>query len=222
MKLLIIDDDHETAATLVDELSDHFTVDVAFNGEDAEYLLSVHSYDLLLLDYILPDTNGLELCKKIRQKEIRIPILMLTGENSIDKKVSALNTGTDDYLTKPYSIEELIARIRALLRRSNTTIKTNALLVDDLSINLDTKVVQRAGKEIPLRRKEFDILEYLMRNPGRVISREMLLDQVWDSSHDSLTNIIDVHINSLRDRVDKPFPKKLIKTVHGFGYKIQG
>lgn len=220
MRILIIEDDQETALTLKDELKKYFTIELAFNAEDGEYQASVNEFDLILLDYLLPDSNGLTVLKNLRQIGVDTPVLMLTGESSITKKIEAFNQGSDDYLTKPYSMEELLARIRALLRRAGGNINSNTLIVGDLILDLNDKTVRREETQIQLRRKEFDILEYLMRNAGRVLSREMIINHVWDSANESITNIIDVHIKYLRDRIDKPFHKKMIRTVHGFGYKL--
>jgi DNA-binding response OmpR family regulator len=150
-----------------------------------------------------------------------MPILMLTGQAETEKKVLALDAGADDYLVKPFKIEELLARIRALLRRHPTALTSNTLSIDSLILDPSRKIVKRNEDNIVLRRKEFDLLEYLMRNNGRVITREMIVDNIWDSNHESVTNVVDVHIKYLRDKIDKPYKKKLIKTVHGVGYKIE-
>lgn len=221
MRILIIEDDKETAQTLKEELGKYFVVELALSGEDGEYKSQINNYDLIILDYILPDINGLEVCIKIRANRIHTPILMLTGQQEMQKKVEALNSGADDYLTKPFSFDELLARIRAILRRGPKTLTSNNISVGDLILDLHRKIVKRKGVSIFLRRKELYILEYLMRNQGKVITREMILDHVWDSMSDSLTNTIDVHIKYLRDSVDKPFDKKLIKTIYGLGYKIE-
>ena len=150
-----------------------------------------------------------------------MPILMLTGQSETEKKVLALDAGADDYLVKPFRFEELLARIRALLRRNTVTLTSNILSIDNLTLDPAKKTVKRNEDNITLRRKEFSLLEYLMRNNGRVITREMILDHIWESTNDSVTNVVDVHIKYLRDKVDKPYKKKLIKTVHGVGYKIE-
>lgn len=221
MRILLIDDDRQIAQSVKDKLKEFFTIEIALNGEQAEYKIQIGNYDLFIIDWFLPDTNGLALCQKIRQASLTAPILMLTGNAEIEKKVMALDAGADDYLTKPFSFEELLARVRALLRRQPKDLLAPVLAVDDLTFDLAKRVVKREGSVIPLRRKELYLLEYLMRNNGQVLTREMILDHIWDSNNDSLTNIVDVHIKYLRDKIDKPFKKKLIKTVHGLGYKIE-
>lgn len=221
MKLLLIEDDKDMAESISTQLSDDYVVELAFSGEMAEYQLEVSPYDLIILDLNLPDTEGLELCQKIRKNNIATPILVLTGNDNPHKKVSLLDAGSDDYLTKPFNIEELKARIRTLLRRAAPTQLTNIISIADLTIDLNRRYVTRGNTSINLRRKEFFLLEYLARNAGQVITREMILDHVWENDDDPITNIIDVHIKYLRDRIDKPFPQKLIKTVHGMGYKLE-
>jgi DNA-binding response OmpR family regulator len=221
MKLLFIEDDKELAETLKEELENYFTVDLAFSGEEGEYAAFVNGYDVIVIDYNLPGINGIEVCKKIRESRIAIPILMLTGEVEVAKKIDALNSGVDDYLTKPFVFGELLARIKALLRRPPQTLYSNIISVGDLIIDIDNQHVSRNGKPITLRKKEFHLLEYLARNVGRVITRDMILDHVWESIEEPVTNTVDVHIKYLRDHIDKEFDKKLIKTVHGMGYKLE-
>ena len=222
MKLLFIEDDKELAETLKEELENYFTVDLAYSGEEGEYTSFVNGYDVIIIDYNLPGINGIEVCRKIRESRIATPILMLTGEDEVTKKIEALNSGVDDYLTKPFVFGELLARIKALLRRPPQTMHSNIISISDLVIDLDDQKVSRNGKHISLRKKEFHLLEYLARNVGRVITREMILDHVWESVEEPVTNTIDVHIKYLRDHIDKEFDKKLIKTVHGMGYKLEG
>lgn len=221
MKVLLIEDDKQTAETIRDELKDYYAVDVVFTGEDGEYQASVNEYDVIVLDIVLPDMNGVEVCKKIRESGIKTPVLMLTGKVDTKDKVEALDSGADDYLTKPFKFAELLARIRALMRRIPSTIDATQLCVGKLSLDLPANKVKHKGEVVPLRRKEFGLLEYLMRNVGHTLTRSMILEHVWDSGTDPITNTVDVHINYLRDKVDKPFGTKLIKTVHGLGYKIE-
>lgn len=221
VKILVIEDDRQTAETIRDVMKDYYAVDIAYSGEDGEYQASVNEYDVIVLDVMLPDMDGVEVCKKIRENEINTPIIMLTGKTEIKDKVTALDSGADDYLTKPFKFAELLARIRALMRRTPNTLDSNTLSVGKLSLDIGANVVRRNNKNIPLRRKEFGLLEYLMRNKGRVLTRGMILEHVWDSDTDPITNTVDVHINYLRDKVDKPFPTQLIKTIHGLGYKIE-
>ena len=221
MKVLVIEDDKQTAETIRDGMKDYYAVDVALTGEDGEYQASVNDYDAIVLDIVLPGMNGVEVCKKIRENGIKTPILMLTGKVDTKDKVTALDSGADDYLTKPFKFAELLARIRALMRRIPSTLDSTSLSVGDLSLDVSTNKVMYKDKAIPLRRKEFGLLEYLMRNAGQTLTRGMILEHVWDSSTDPITNTVDVHINYLRDKVDRPFGTKLIKTAHGLGYKIE-
>ncbi len=220
MKLLVIEDDKVTAFTIRDGLSKHFLVDIALSAKESEKKMQNEIYDVIVIDMILSDANGIDICRKIRKEGLSTPILMLTGQSEIRRKVQALDSGADDYLIKPFAMEELIARINALSRRSLSTLPSNILSVGDLTLDLSTKVVKRNNKVIPIRKKELYILEYLMRNKGQVVTREMILDHVWDSDVEAATNFIDVHIRNLREKIDKPFHKKLIKTAHGFGYKL--
>ena len=171
------------------------------------------------MDIGLPDKNGIELCKHIRSKCINTPIIMLTGVDDTKHKVEALNSGADDYVTKPFHMEELSARVTAVLRRPQNMVK-KILSVDDLVLDLSNHRVTRDGKVIDLRRKEYDLLEYFMRNQSRVLTRDMICRSVWDDPANTFSNTVDVHIKSLRDKVDSPFSKKLIHTVSGIGYKI--
>lgn len=220
MKLLLIESDRKIASTIKQDLEDTYTFDLAFSGEDGEYQAHINEYDVIILDIDLPDMDGLEVCKILRESGIQVPILVL-GEADINRKISLLDWGADDYLTKPFDVNELKARVRTLLRRPPQISTPNLLLVGDLTIDLNKRQVIRREKEILLRRKEFYLLEYLARNVGRVITREMILDHIWESSEELITNIVDVHIKYLRDQVDRPFDKKLIKTVHGLGYKLE-
>jgi DNA-binding response OmpR family regulator len=221
MKILIIEDEKELARALKEQLKLEYAVDIVFSAEEAIFNTQEYEYDIIILDIGLPDKDGILLCKELRESGIKSSILMLTGEFAVAKKIEALDNGADDYLVKPFSFAELQARIRALLRRKSHTIRTSVLTVGDLSINLTDKTVKRGSKQIVLQRKEFQILEYFMRNPGKLITRSTLLEHIWESEVESVANIVDVHIKYLRDHVDRPFTKKLIKTVYGLGYKIE-
>jgi DNA-binding response OmpR family regulator len=221
MRILLIEDDKEMALTIKQELEKHFLVELAFRGKVGEDLALTNPYDLIILDNVLPDATGVEICKRLRAEQITTPILMLTGKAGVTDKVDALDNGVDDYVTKPFHFDELSARIRALLRRPPQNLESNIIIIGDLIIDLNKKLVTRGDKEISLRRKELYLLEYLARNVGRVITRDMILDHVWKSYDEPITNTIDVHIKYLRDRIDKEFDKKLIKTVHGIGYKLE-
>jgi DNA-binding response OmpR family regulator len=221
MKILIVEDDKQLAQLLKKQLKLEYAVDIAHSAEEAMYHVKEYEYDVIVLDIGLPDKNGVFLCRELREKDVKASILMLTGEFSINKKIESLDSGADDYLVKPFDIKELQARVRALMRRKSLHVRSSVLKVGDITINIIDKTVTRGAKEIPLQRKEFQILEYFMRNPGKLITRSTLLEHVWDSEVDSVANIVDVHIKYLRDRIDKPFPRKHIKTVYGLGYKME-
>jgi two-component system copper resistance phosphate regulon response regulator CusR len=220
MRILLVEDDQAMADLVADKIRHQYAVDVAPTGAQGEKLAHENDYDVVIIDYNLPDMDGVALCKNLRTSDIKTPVLMLTGRSEIKDKVSALDAGADDYLTKPFSFEELSARIRALLRRKADTLTQPVLTIEDLTLDLASSSVTRGGNKIELRRKELQLLEYLMRNKGRTLSRNMIVEHIWDSNSDPLTNTVDVHIKYLRDRIDKPYRKKLIKTVYGLGYKI--
>jgi len=222
MRLLAIEDDLDFGQSLVTAVRKHYAVDWAKSGKEGLKHVRENDYDLIVLDLGLPDLPGLELCQKIRSLGITTPILILTGQFAQSKdKVSALDCGADDYLIKPIDLDELKARLRALLRRAPTAIASNVLSADDLTLDPANRSVRRGQKNLQLRRKEFDLLEYLLRNRNRVVTRGMILEHVWDGQVDLFTNAIDVHIKYLRDKVDRPFSRPFIKTVHGLGYKLE-
>jgi DNA-binding response OmpR family regulator len=221
MKILIIEEEKEMAKNLQEKLIDNYIIDLAFSGEEGGSLMQVNEYDLILLDYRLPDIDGITVSRKIRKNNIKIPILMLATETGHSNEITALDAGVDDYITKPFLFEKLHAHIRALLRRSPNIFTSNILKLGDLSLDRVQKTVTRGKVKILLKRKEFQLLEYFMRNTGKVITREMILEHMWDHTADHLSNTIEVHIKYLRDQLDKPFKKKLLKTVHGFGYKME-
>ncbi len=220
MRILLIEDDRLTADTIAEKLRQQYAVDAVYTGKDGEVHANENEYDLLIIDYNLPDIDGVTVCRNLRRDDIRTPILILTGRTETHDKVNALDAGADDYLTKPFSFDELQARIRALMRRNTETLVPHTLTIEDLNLDTNTSTVTRAGRKIHLRRKELQLLEYLMRNRGRTLTRDMIVEHIWDSTSDPLTNTVDVHIKYLRDRIDKSFSKKLIKTVYGLGYKI--
>jgi DNA-binding response OmpR family regulator len=221
MKILVIEDEHRIAQAIKDGLEQEaYAVDVAYDGEDGYNAARVDEYDLILLDIMLPVMNGYEVCRKLRAMHIHTPILMLTARGQEEDVVAGLDCGADDYLAKPFSFEILLARIRALLRRPHDTIG-EVLHVADLTLNPNTKEVQRAGKPIALSTKEYSLLEYLMRNHGKVLSKNNIITHVWDFNSDILPNTVEVFITYLRAKVDKPFQgPPLIQTIRGFGYKI--
>jgi two-component system, OmpR family, response regulator len=221
MKLLIIEDEKDMADSLKERLETSYIVEVAYLGRKGIYKALKDNNDLIILDLVLPDMNGREVCRELRQNGISTPILILTGQSELGDKVTLLDTGADDYLVKPFEFPELLARIRALLRRRSVEMASKLITVGDLTMDLTDRIVKRSGEIIKLRRKEFDILEYLLLNRGRLITRSMLLNHVWESESEPFDNTVDVHIKYLRDRIDKPYGSRLIKTVHGLGYRIE-
>lgn len=220
MRILLVEDDRDFSSTLSEELSALYSVDACYAAKEALDLTYLNPYDAVILDIGLPDMSGIELCAKLRERGGTFPILMLTGQTHLRDKVNALNGGADDYLTKPFELPELIARIRALMRRPTQPLVDPELSVADLRLNPYSRIVTRQGRPVRLRRKEFDLLEFLLRNEPNVVTREMILEHVWDSNVNSFTNAVDVHISRLREVIDKPFNFSLIETVHGLGYRI--
>lgn len=220
MRILVIEDDKKVAAFLQKGLrEEQYAVDVCRNGEDAVYEAQVNPYDVIILDIMLPGKDGFTICRELRENNVLTPILMLTAKDSLEDKILGLSEGADDYLTKPFSFEELLARIRALLRRSQDY-KTGSLKVADLELDPLRRTVQRGGKPITLSGKEYALLEYLLRNKGIILSQSKIIDHVWDRNYDGTSNLINVYINHLREKIDKDAEVKLIKTVRGQGYKI--
>lgn len=220
-KLLIVEDEKKIATTLKKGLTENgYHVDVAFDGIIGKRLFDSNDYDLIILDINLPGMNGFELCKAIRNSNQQIPIIMLTAMNTTEDKIEGFDTGTDDYMIKPFEFKELLVRIRALLKRTmNQQLPTgNILKVADLEMNLDTKEVTRAEQTISLTAKEFQLLEYFMRNRNRVLSRADIAERVWEIDFDTQTNVIDVYVNYLRNKIDKKFDTRLIHTQVGMGY----
>jgi heavy metal response regulator len=222
MRILVIEDEQKVANFIKQGLKEEgYSVDVACDGEEGYLLAKDNEYDVIILDIMLPKMDGITLCKKLRAEKIFTPILMLTAKDSVKDKVTGLDSGANDYLTKPFSFEELLARIRVLLRKYRTATPTK-LKVDDLVLDLLTHKVSRAGKEIPLTNKEYALLEYLMRNVGSIVTRTMISEHVWDINFDTFTNVIDVYVNYSRNKIDKGYKKKLIHTIRGRGYMIKG
>lgn len=222
MRILIIEDDHKIANAIKRGLEqESFAVDVSYDGKDGVGSAQTFSYDLIILDRMLPEVDGIEICRILRKKNIHTPIIFLTAKDKINDRVDGLNAGADDYLVKPFAFEELLARVRALLRRPKKSID-NVLTLDDLSLNSQTFDVKRGNKKINLSNKEFALLEYFMRNPGRILTKDNIISHVWDYDADILLNTVEVYVGYLRNKIDKPFKTKpeLIKTVRGFGYKI--
>lgn len=222
MRILVVEDQAKMANFLKRGLNEvGYAVDVAESGQAAEMLVATNEYDLLILDVMLPDQNGLDTSRHLRRDGYEGPILMLTALSTTKDKVHGLDAGADDYLTKPYAFDELLARVRALLRRKGNSSGTATLKYTDLEMDLVHRVVKREGREIPLTAKEFALLEYLMRNPERPLGRVSIAEHVWDIHFDSESNVIDVYINLLRKKIDTPFSKKLIHTVVGVGYVLK-
>lgn len=220
MKILIVEDEHLIATSLKKGLEqEHYTVDLAFDGIEGYDLASTDDYDIILLDLMLPGLDGLSICQKLRQDKNHTPILMLTAKSQLEDKIKGLNNGADDYLTKPFAFEELLARIRALSRRPQQT-TAKVLTVADLSLDTTNYQVKRGSKNICLSSKEYSLLECLMRHAGQILNKDQLIQYVWSYESDILPNTIEVYIRNLRQKIDKSFKKKLIQTIRGFGYKI--
>ncbi len=221
MRILVVEDEKKVASFIKKGLEEeYYVVDTALDGREGLKLAESEEYDLIIMDIMLPLIDGITLLKEIRKKEIAVPILMLTVKDSIKDKVEGLDSGADDYLTKPFAFEELLARIRVLLRR-NEKLKSTKLKVGDLILDLQSHRVSRNNHEIVLTPKEYSILEYLMRNANKVVSRTKLIEHVYDYHFDTETNIIDVYINKVRTKVDTNFDKILIHTIRGIGYIIK-
>ena len=220
MRILIIEDEKKIAGFIKRGLKEEgYAVDSAYDGEEGYRLTAENDYDLIILDIMLPTCDGITLCRRLREEGTTIPVLMLTAKDSVQDKVTGLDSGADDYLTKPFAFEELLARIRALLRKSVK--QTTKLQAGDLVLDLIAHRVTRAGEEIALTTREYALLEYLMRNAGTVVTRTMISEHVWDIDFDTDTNVIDVYINYLRNKIDSRFQKKLINTVRGRGYLLK-
>ncbi len=222
MKILVVEDEIKVAQFIKKGLEEQsYEVDVAYDGVLGLKLILKNSYDVVILDVILPKTNGVEICREIRKMNLQVPILMLTALDSTDDKVTGLDAGADDYLSKPFKFRELLARVRALNRRKGNTISALVLKVSDLELNAFSKTVTRKGKKIELTPREFFLLEFLMKNAGKVLSRPEITEQVWEISFDQGTNVVDVYINYLRNKIDVDFSPKLIHTVFGMGYVLK-
>lgn len=223
MRILIVEDEHKIAAAIKKGLEqERYAVDVAYNGADGFDLASSGDYDVIVLDLMLPGIGGIDVCRKLRtEQHIHTPILILTARGQLDDKVAGLDAGADDYLVKPFAFAELVARIRALTRRPKNNLG-QILSVADLRLNPQTFEVIRAGRQISLSKKEFSLLEYLLRNPGKIIAKSQIINHVWDYDADVLPNTVEVYIGYLRKKIDQPFSGNLplIHTVRGFGYKI--
>ncbi|MCF8465307.1 MAG: response regulator transcription factor [Flavobacteriales bacterium] len=223
MKILLVEDEPKVAAFIVQGLEESgHEVQLAYDGQLGLRFATKDVFDMMIFDVIIPGINGLELCKEVRKQGIGTPILLLTALGTTEDKVTGLDSGADDYLVKPFEFKELLARIRSFSRRSsNSTELSNKLIYHDLELDLNKKQAIRSGKEIALTAKEFSLLEYLMRNRERVVSRVQISENVWDIHFDTGTNVVDVYMNLLRKKVDKDFDTKLIQTRIGHGYVLQ-
>lgn len=221
MRILVVDDDRRLCTVIKRGLLEEaYAVDLAYDGEEGEYLAEVSPYDLIILDIMLPVKNGIEVCQELRGKRVNTPILMLTAKDTVEDRVRGLDTGADDYLVKPFAFGELLARVRALLRREGIS-KSPELRVGNLTLNTLTRQVWRGRKPVELTTKEYVILEYFMRHPNVVITRTMLEEHAWDYDFDSLSNLVDVYIRRLRRKIDIDGEDSLIQTVRGAGYRLK-
>ncbi|OYW86267.1 hypothetical protein B7Z17_00770 [Candidatus Saccharibacteria bacterium 32-49-10] len=220
MKVLLVDDNIRMAERIAYHLSRDFAFDSAESAEEALDKVDQSDYAVIVLDLNLPGMSGLECCRELRRRRNNTPIIILTGQNAVQTRVELLDAGADDYLSKPFQISELRARLSALIRRGQTRRHDAQIKCADLEINSTQRLVKRAGQEICLRRKEFDILHYLALNQGRILTREMIINNVWSDKTTSWISTVDVHIKHLRDKIDRPFDKPLLKTVYGVGYKL--
>ena len=222
MRLLLVEDDLEIASFITKGLKQAgFAVDHAAEGEDGLGLALIESYDAAIIDIMLPKLDGLTLIEELRRKNIETPVIILSAKRSIDDRVKGLQTGSDDYLTKPFAFSELLARVQALIRRASGNAESTSLAVSDLSMNLLSREVERGGKKIDLQPREYALLEYLMHNRETVVSKTMILEHVWDYNFDPKTNVIEAHICKLRGKIDKGWETKLIHTIRGVGYVLK-
>jgi len=221
MRILLVEDNRRLSSSLKLSLVDEgYAVDVAYDGLEGQELAEMTPYDVIILDIMLPKRDGLEVCRELRTQRINAPILMLTARDTVEDRVKGLDSGADDYLVKPFALDELRARLRALLRRESTD-KTGRLTLSDLTLDPSTRDVSRGDISIQLTVKEFALLEYLMRHPNRLITREMAESHVWSYDYDGISNVVDVYIRRLRRKIDEPFAVKLIETVRGVGYRMR-
>jgi two-component system copper resistance phosphate regulon response regulator CusR len=220
MRILLVEDEKKVADIIVRGLrAERFAVDVHYDGESGWQAADTYNYDLILLDLMLPGLTGTEILERVRRKNQLVPILILTARDGMPDKIKTFETGADDYLTKPFAFTELLLRVKALLRRGPIN-RSSVLRVGDLEIDRLSQRVKRAGQKIELTVKEYSLLEYLASQPNRVFSRSMIIEHVWDQSFQGLTNIVDVYVRHLREKVDDPYPTKLLRTVRGVGYSL--
>lgn len=222
MRVLVVEDDSKIASFVVNGLKQNgFAVDRAADGEQGLAMARTISYDAVVLDLMLPKLDGLSVLRQLRQDKLRVPVLVLSAKAGVEDRVKGLQAGGDDYLTKPFAFSEMLARIHALIRRATQTVEPTSLAAGDLVMNLLNREVTRAGQKIELQSKEFALLQLLMRQPGRPITKTMILEHLWDYSFDPQTNVVDVLVHRLRTKIDKDFPVKLIHTLRGVGYVLK-
>ncbi|MEZ6014795.1 MAG: response regulator transcription factor [Planctomycetota bacterium] len=220
MRILVVEDNPKLASSIKKSLTEYdYSVDVAHTGFEAEELACADVYDLYILDIMLPDRDGVDLCRNLRKMEIAAPVLLLTALSGTQKKVEGLDAGADDYLTKPFELDELLARVRALLRRGTAT-EAVRLTYADVEMDLAKRTVVRSGEKLALTAKEFALLEFFMRSPDRVLSRSVITEKVWDMNYEPSSNVVDVYISNLRKKIDRSFTPVLIHTVVGTGYRF--
>jgi DNA-binding response OmpR family regulator len=221
MRILVVDDDRRLSAVIKRGLLEEaYAVDLAYDGEEGEYMAEVNPYDLIILDIMLPGKDGIEICRDLRAKKVNTPILMLTAKDTVEDRVKGLDVGADDYLVKPFAFNELLARVRAMLRREGMS-KSPELRVGDLTLDTLTRQVRRGERPVELTTKEYVILEYFMRHPNVVVTRTMIEEHAWDYDFDSLSNLVDVYIRRLRRKIDNEGEDSLIQTVRGAGYRLK-
>ena len=222
MRILLVEDDLEIASFILKGLKEAgFAVDHAADGEEGLHLALYEPYDAAIVDIMLPKLDGLTLIEELRRKKVDTPVIILSAKRSIDDRIKGLQTGSDDYLIKPFSFSELLARVQALIRRATRTTEPTRLNVGDLSLELLTREIIRAGEKIDLQPREFSLLEYLMRNTGRVVSKNMIMEHIWDYNFDPQTDVVDVLVCRLRSKVDRDFDDKMIHTIRGVGYVLE-
>jgi two-component system, OmpR family, response regulator len=222
MRVLVAEDDQKIAAFIVNGLKQAgFAVNHAADGENGLHLATTESYDVAVIDIMLPKLDGLSLIERLRQKKINTPVIILSAKRSVDDRVKGLQVGSDDYLTKPFAFSELLARVQALIRRTGNATEATRLTAGEISLDLLTREVVRAGTKIDLHAREFSLLEYFLRYPGRVLSKNMILEHVWGYDFDPQTNVVDVLVCRLRNKVDRDFKNKLIHTHRGVGYVLK-
>ncbi len=221
MRILVIEDNHRLNSSLAASLThEGYSVDSAYDGQEGQDMAEMAPYDLILLDVLLTSKDGLEVCRDLRRRRIHTPILLLTALDSVDDRVQGLDCGADDYLVKPFAMRELLARLRALLRRQHPS-KQGLLVVGDLTVDPVTHTVERQGRAIELTPKEFALLEFFMYHPNQVVTREMIEQHIWNYDFECESNVIDVYVRRLRRKIDDPFAVKLLATVRGIGYRLQ-